>query len=251
MHSAIYRGVVVHTRHAPRFHSFNYHTHMLYLDLDELEQLSRSIALFSVNRFNLIGFHRKDYLQSHHDDLKADVIETILQDELGQELVAKKSIVSVRLLTQPRYFGLSFNPLSLFYCYDDAEELVCIVGEVHNTPWNQRHRYIIPCLPGKEWQYQHAKDFHVSPFNPMNLNYHWTLSLVDEHLKVVIDARVQQQEEDRHFVAAMRLSRTSVNRMPSLLIRYPLSAVTTVIRIYGQALKLWLKKVPFYSHPET
>ncbi len=241
----------MHTRHSPRYHSFHYNTHMLYLDLDELAQLSRSIGLFSVNRFNLISFHRKDYLQSHHDDLKADIIESIVQDDLGRELAANRAITSVRLLTQPRYFGLSFNPLSLFYCYDGVGELVCVVGEVHNTPWNQRHRYVIPCLPGKEWQYRHAKDFHVSPFNPMNLNYHWTLSLVAEQLKVVIDARVQQQDEDRHFIAAMCLSRTSVNRMPTLLIRYPLSAVITVVRIYSQAFKLWLKKVPFYSHPET
>ncbi|RMA82453.1 hypothetical protein DFR27_0402 [Umboniibacter marinipuniceus] len=241
----------MHTRHAPQYHSFKYHTHMLYLDLDELGQLANDIGVFSINRFNLIAFHRCDYLQDYHQDLKTDIIETVARDSLGVGVTTEREITRVCLLTQPRYFGVSFNPLSLFYCYDVNNQLICVVGEVHNTPWNQRHRYVIPCLSTKEWQYKHEKDFHVSPFNPMNLNYHWTLSHADQHLKVVIDARVRHQEEARHFVAAMRLSRTSVNRMPSLLIRYPMSAVTTIIRIYSQALKLWLKKVPFYSHPET
>lgn len=224
---------------------------MLFLDLDELDQLASEIRLFSVNRFNLIAFHRSDYLRSYHDDLKADLIEVVAKDQLGSSLVKNREICRVRLLTQPRYFGLSFNPLSLFYCFDEDESLICIVGEVHNTPWNERHRYVIPCLSNNEWQYQHEKAFHVSPFNPMSLNYHWTLSQAEKHLKVVIDARVQSSEKDKHFVAAMRLDRTSVNRMSGLLIRYPLSAVTTVLRIYSQALKIWLKKVPFYSHPES
>lgn len=243
-HSALFVGSVWHKRFRPRVHEFKYPTFQCFLDLDELAELQHRYRFFSVDRANLISFRQADYLDPGSVGLKQSILD--FASPFTQTPVDR-----VMVLSQPRIFGLAFNPLSLFYLYN-KDELVGLVAEVHNTPWNERHRYFVPVEPKQSiHRYEHAKGFHVSPFNPMELNYRWRFNEPTDVLSVSLDVREQHDLDARYFCASFSLAREPIAKLSSLLIRFPLAAVTTVIRIYYHAFKLWLKKVPFHNHPKS
>jgi len=248
-YSCVYTGRISHTRVKPVLHRFNYPYVQVFLDLDEVDDLARQYRWFSVDRFNLTSFYATDFLEGEDAlQLKQKVIDFALEHH------SSIRISRVQLLFQPRILGMIFNPLSLFYCFDENDEVTAVVAEVHNTPWNERHRYFIPADFGasNSMRFMHQKDFHVSPFNPLNMIYRWQLSRPSKELNVQIDARLQSESEQKHFLAAMRLRRRSINQLTSIVIRFPFSAVTTLIRIYAHAAWLYLvRRLPFFDHPSN
>jgi len=240
-HSSIYVGHVWHRRFQPCDHQFKYPIFQCLVDLDELDLLAQRNRWFSHNQANLIAFNDRDYLDTQTQDLKTSV--TRFARENGCIDVER-----IMMLSQPKILGMAFNPLTLFYLYRD-DQLIGMVAEVHNTPWNERFRYFIPTGDDSSHRYQHEKRFHVSPFNSMDLDYSWFFNTPSNKLFVSLDIRESRNPDDRYFFASFQLSQEPITHLGSLLIRFPLSAVTTLTRIYVHAFRLWLKRVPFYSHP--
>lgn len=151
------------------------------------------------------------------------------------------------LLTQPRSWGLAFNPASFFYCFDADERLVAILCEVSNTPWHERYHYVLPASGTGQQHVAVAKAFHVSPFLPRDLEYHMSFSQPGERLGVHM---ADWQGADKLFDASLSLQRQPLNRssLHRHLLSFPWMTGKTVLAIYWQALRLLLKRIPIYSH---
>ena len=247
MQSAIYSGSLRHRRFWPKQHQFTYSLTLFYIDLDELQDLFSHSLWWSLNSVNLGYFNRKDYLAPHHIPLK-DAVKQRIEAELGD---CPKG--AIRVLTNLRLWGFCFNPVSFYYVFEPgAENPSVILAEVNNTPWNQRHSYLITCDPqsGKT-QETFAKQFHVSPFNPLAMNYHWVSTAPSENLLVHMENHSDQQGPGCHMDATLNLKRHAWTKQ--LLHRHlwlaPWSALKVPLAIYWQALKLWLKRVPYFAHP--
>ena len=247
MHSCIYEGVISHLRRRPVSHRFQYRAFMVYLDLDEIRALTQANTTISSKRFSGQSFLRKDHLFDPSLPLEAEVRDRI-ESETGNRPTGP-----IRLLTQLRCYGTYFSPLNLFYVFDQqGEQVEYVLAEVNNTPWLQRHCYVLwqGNATGRDGQleFAHPKEFHVSPFMDMQMQYHWQLAEPNETLSVKLS---NLQGSDELFTANMQLQRSELTRqnLRRLTIRYPLMAARITAAIYYQALKLWWKKCPFYPHP--
>jgi DUF1365 family protein len=247
VNSAIYRGRVRHRRFLPREHSFQYRVFMLYIDLDELPHLFDCSRAWSAEGRALARFRREDFMGDPSVPLDEAVRERVRQ-ETG---VAPRG--PVRLLTNLRYFGFIINPISCYYCFaEDGETLEYVVAEVTNTPWNERHCYVIPAdqkTAKGTVRRTFEKDFHVSPFQSMDMVYNWRNNTPGS--KLAVNMRNTESGETV-FDAMLCLERQPISgrNLNRLLWQFPLMTARVGLAIYWQALRLWLKSVPFHSHPK-
>lgn len=245
MKSAIYKGWVRHRRYSPKRHQFTYRVFMMYLDLAELDEVFSLTRLWSPRRFALARFKREDFLGDS---------SVPLDQAVRQQVAAQTGIYPsgpVRMLANLRYFGFIINPIACYYCFDQQERLQFIVAEVNNTPWDERHAYVLSCDPdSRNQRITFQKDFHVSPFNPMNIQYDWRSNLPGEKLRIHMQ---NHREGELEFDATVALEREPVtaSSLRRLVISYPLMTVKVVLGIYWQALKLFVKRVPIHDHPDN
>jgi len=245
--SALYLGRVSHVRHGPRRHEFAYGLGLLSLDLDELPTL-RLGPLFGVERARPLSFRRRDYRGDASRPLKDVVLDDV------EAAAGIRPAGPVHLLTMVRWLGWVFNPVSFYYCYDaDGTTLRAVLAEITNTPWSERHAYVVAARPGAAAgpvEGSFAKTFHVSPFFPMEQRYHWRLSVPGDSLEVEMRS---EQEGREVFRAALRMRREPLTRarLAAAALRHPLGARRVLAAIYWQALRLWLKGTPFFEHPRT
>ena len=251
MNSCIYEGRVRHRRFAPRKHTFDYRLYMMYLDLDELPGLFQRFWFWSGKGFNLAWFRRADHLGDATIPLKQAVAKKIYQH------TGVQANGPIRLLTHCRYFGHGFNPVSFYYCFDaSGTEIEHIVAEVNNTPWGEQYCYVLTEADnqGREGsrhkRYTPAKNFHVSPFMPMNILYDWRFNQPGDRLTVHMQNFI---DANKLFDATLDLKYKPINsaNLARVLAQYPLVTIKVVIGIYFQALRLFLKRIPFYDHPST
>lgn len=248
LNSAIYTGWVRHRRYEPKNHAFRYTMYQLYLDLDELDTVFRGSWLWSTRRISIAWFRRKDHYGDPETSL-SDSIRDLVMNETGTRPTGP-----IRLLTHLRYFGYCMNPVSFYYVFDEAGTRVeTIVTEIHNTPWGERHCYVLQRDSALEQPHkqlhQFEKDFHVSPFMPMNQQYQWRLSDPSERLFVHM---VSKENGRNVFDATMVLRQIELNKLnrTRVLFRYPFMTGKVIAAIYWQALRLWMKRIPFHTHPK-
>jgi uncharacterized protein len=256
MHSAIYHGWLEHRRAMPRPHAFRYRLFMLYLDLDELDQVFAGRWLWSARRAAVARFDRRDHLGDPAVAL-ADAVRDLVAERIG-----RRPAGPVRLLTHLRYLGLVFNPVSFYYCFDRAGTgLEAIVAEVHNTPWGERHCYVLDAATedgaiGSTLRAASEKAMHVSPFCPMGLAYNWHFRLPADRLAVrmaltrLTDAGAGPAQRPL-FDAILALRRAPIGAasLARALLQFPPMSFKVLGAIYWQALRLWLKRTPVYAHP--
>jgi len=232
VNSALYLGTLVHSRREPVRHSFRYPLASFLIDLDELPLLAERLALVSVNAANVVSINDRDHFDGQ--PLKRAVLA----------LVEDASVERVLMLTQPRIFGYVFNPVSFFWCYRGDGSLACMVSELNNT-FGER---LPEVLRGSELHYGHDKRLHVSPFFGLDQSYEYAFSQPGAE----VWARIHVHEDGRRPLTAVLHGRRRelTNRsLAGVLARYPLEPARIIARIHLQALRLWLKRVPFHHKP--
>ena len=244
MHSALYSGWVQHRRFAPRSHSFRYRMGLLYLDLDEQQQVLGLSPLAGAGRWAPFAFREADYLP----ELTGQGVRLIdaVRQRVGEAL-GRAPQGAIRLLTQPRSWGLAFNPASFFYCFEADGRLAAILCEVSNTPWHERYHYVLPAQGAGHQHFAVAKAFHVSPFLPRDLEYRMSFSPPGQRLGVHM---ADWQDELKLFDASLSLQREPLSRasLHRYLLRFPWMTGKTLVAIYWQALRLLLKRTPLFTH---
>lgn len=246
--SKIFKGTVSHTRMRETKHTFTYNIELPYFDLTEVDKLFNSSFLWSKNRFNIASFHEKDFF----DNLNGSLFNHVKC--IAQPYLSGKEIKHIRVLGNCRFLGLFFNPICVYYCFDETNKCLGCIAQVTNTPWLEKHCYFIPAqsnshYDSKSLRQQHIfeKRFHVSPFMPMNQIYHWNSLFTDEKLSI----HMKNFEEGKEvFNVSLKLKPTSIKEysFTRFALAKPLNVCKTISAIYYQALKLWLKKSTFYNH---
>ncbi len=250
--SAIYVGSVQHRRHAPHAHAFSYAMAMLYLDLAEIDQVFAGSWLWSNQHRNVAEFRRSDYLgnpaQSLDESVRMRVADAIGRIPEGP----------IRLLAHLRYFGHSFNPVSFYYCFEaDGSTLDVVVAEITNTPWKERHAYVLPVSTAERrshsYHWTFEKSFHVSPFMAMEHDYAWRLSTPAEKLLIHMNVLDRNADASRLFDATLTLQREPINatNLARVLLRFPFMTTRIIGSIHWQALRLWLRGNPVHDHPDN
>lgn len=239
MTSALYAGTVTHLRHRPMRHALKYRMIQGLFDLDELPDLDRRLRLFGHNRRGVVSFHDAD-----HGDGSGDLPGWIRRNlsEAGIEAQGR-----IRVLCLPRMLGYAFNPLSVFFCDDRAGGLRGIVYQVDNT-FGQRHAYVLPVEDDTRPRQACGKQFHVSPFLPMDLDYAFAVIPPGDATAV----KITVSDDDGVVLDAAFTGRRRPLTEAGLalaLLAYPLMTFKVVAAIYWEALRLWLKGAKYHHLP--
>ena len=234
--SCIYNGTVIHKRYKPKEHFFKYSVFSLLLDLSELEILNNNIRFFSINKFNLISFFEKDHGNRDDSSLVDWVKKNLEQNQINTENI------KIKLLCYPRIFGYVFNPLSIFFVYNQNDTLVSILYEVKNT-FGEQHTYVFKIDNENNLiQNNCSKKFHVSPFIEMNCNYFFRILKPGERLSVIID---QYDQVGKILYASQdgkKANLTGQELIKSYL-KHPLMTFKIISAIHFEAFKLWIKGI--------
>lgn len=239
LNSALYVGKVFHKRHQPKEHAFSYEIFQFWLDLSEIDSVCSAVSGISKSRFAPVRFKREDYLGDPSKPLLQSVLEKMTELH-GSPLTGR-----VFLLGQMRMFGLYFSPVNFYYLLQPDGTFSHMLAEVSNTPWNERHHYLVDL----SLQESCDKAFHVSPFNPMEMTYHWRVGQPSDKLQLTLSCH----GGSKHFDASIDFTKKTLSSKNLFLtmLSIPNMTIKTVWGIYWQALKLWFKGAPVYSHPMT
>ncbi|MDB9744387.1 DUF1365 domain-containing protein [Pelagibacteraceae bacterium] len=232
MNSCIYNGIVKHQRFKPIEHSLNYRTFSILLDLDEIENLAKSISIFSLNKFNIFSFYNRDHGERDGSSLKDWVKKNLKKFNISN------NITKIKLLCYPRVFGYVFNPLSIFYCYEN-KDLKAIFYEVKNT-FNEQHTYIFKIKNNEKIEQKCKKKFYVSPFMDMETYYNFKLINPKEKLSIFI----RQTNGEETVLTATQTGDKKEFSFKQLLInffKYPLMTIKIISSIHYEAFFLWKK----------
>jgi DUF1365 family protein len=268
MNSSLYECRVMHHRFAPKAHHFSYRIFLFAIDLDELESLSRRLALFSVDRANLYSFRDRDYLPTgevlHNGAVKAGQAATRpagdqppLKTRVVEFLAARGVDLAggrVVLVTLPRIFGYGFNPVSFYFCYDRAGRSVAALAEVTNTFREMKPYYLgpenrVPADPASgedSFRHRMPKDFYVSPYSDVDVAFAFNLRAPGERLLVQIDDFRGSERTLTSTVVGEQRALTGA-RLAWWTLKYPLLTLRVITLIHWHAFQLWLKRLPWFS----
>jgi DUF1365 family protein len=229
---------------------FQYRVFFMFLDLARLSELSHFHPLWSGAGVNLAYFRRRDHMGDPRIPLD-HAIRNLVLDKTGHRLRGP-----IRMLAHLRYMGYCFNPATFYYCFDKGDQNVeTIVVEIHNTPWGERHQYILSLRdnehPSGHWRrHRFVKGFHVSPFMDMDIYYDWRFRVPGERINVHM---INIHDGRKIFDASLALVRREVTRrnLTRVLAHYPAMTARVIFLIYWQALKLLIKGAPFFDHPRA
>jgi len=234
--SCIYSGFVTHRRFKPKRHFFSYKIFSLLIDLNEIKNLGRKINFFSYNKFNILSFYDIDHGPRDGSSL-ISWVKKILQESnisIGEG--------TIKLLCFPRFFGYVFNPLSVFYCYDENLNLKAVLYEVKNT-FNEQHTYVFPVSSTSNLiLHKCDKKFYVSPFIEMKTFYNFRLLKP----KDVINIFIKQTDSNGALLTACQIGKRMELNSKNLLYQFlghPLMSFKVILAIHFEAFRLWLKGI--------
>lgn len=245
--SAIYEGSVHHRRWTPVGHAFQQPLFQIYVDLAELDRVFEGSALWSVDRPNVAWLRREDYFGP------SDVpIDEAVRAHVAAELGARPK-GPIRMLTHARSFGMTMNPVTFYFGFDDAGvELAFVLAEITNTPWDERHAYLLDTRSarrvGAEYEWTFEKEFHVSPFMAMERTYRWTFSTPGDSLHV---GMLVMHGDRKEFEAALVMRRKPLDpaALRRCLAAYPMLTFRIATAIYLHAARLAWNGARFHPHP--
>lgn len=244
MNSHLCQGWISHRRLTPRQHAFRYRVGMFYLDLDEQPWLLSLSCWLGRSRWAPLSWRQTDYLPqlTRNGEPLAQAARLLVGQATGRLPEG-----AVHLLTQPRCWGVSFNPVSFYFCHELDGQLAAILLEVRNTPWRERFHYVLPVQEGRGGAFIVAKAFHVSPFLPPDMDYHVRVLLDEHRLRIHME---NWRAEHKVFEADLALQRLPLNRaaLHRHILTFPWMSLRTVSAIYWQALRLLLKRTPVHDH---
>lgn len=240
MKSAIYTGEIAHQRYLPKAHRFRYPFFMWFVNLDELEDLPNLGWWFSVKHWAISRMRRTDYLGDPGLSL-ADAVRARLLELTGQPVKGK-----ICGLMNMRSLGLYFSPVNFYYGFDEDGCFTHFLAEVANTPWNERHHYAHHTAGGQH-QWTQAKEFQVSPFNSLQQQYRWQIDPPGATVGVAIAV---SDSRGQIFQARLQLQRKELTAatVRRLLLKKPIMTAFIIGGIYYQALKIYLKGIPYVPY---
>ena len=246
----------MHHRFSPQAHRFLYRIFMFAVDLDELEALHGKLRLFSLNRRNLYSFREQDFLPTgealHNPSqppgapaaaggLKARVLAHLAAS--GIDLTGGR----VLLVTLPRVLGYLFNPVSFYFCFDRQGEPVAALTEVTNTFKEMKPFVLGPdTRAGTTFALRTPKYFYVSPFTDMDVAFDFTLRVPGDRLSVQIDDYDAGQRTLTSTLTGPRRALTD-RTLAWFTLKYPFITLKVITLIHWNALRLYLKKVPWFA----
>jgi len=242
-----------HSRYLPKPYGFQSQLSYLWFDPEKLDQITQASPLWSAERWNLLSLNTADFLAKFDGTISEKVLQVLQRDHISD----LPDIEHIRILALPRTLGFRFNSVVFYYLYNADQQLQMVLSEITNTPWLERQVYVHDCRDQAQshsefqsYTFEFQKAFHVSPFMPIDMDYKWKFSFSDQQQIVFMQLF---KEEKLQFDVSMRFSLVPIT-LPSQQHHYavykvfePLKMVTG---IYYHALKLWLKKIPFYRHPK-
>lgn len=243
-------GYVIHSRKMPKPHRFKYNMSWLLLNVDDISALAERHKIFSYNRLGMMSLYDKDYINNQAGPIKAKLLEFINKQS------QKGFNGDVYLFTHPRFLGYGFNSVNFYFCYRD-DKLQYIVSEINNTPWGEKHLYFHDCAKQSsgvknkaenQYVFEFTKQFHISPFVPMDIHYRWEFTIGENKLfiKMFVD---KNSVNILNVILDTNITRLMENEFKRLVFKMPFQPWKMSLGIYWQAFKLWLKKIPVHDHP--
>jgi DUF1365 family protein len=243
--AALYDGQVMHARMKPKAHRFTYSVYSLLIDLDRLDDAANASFAFSVGRLNLLSFYESDHGPGDGSALGAHA--RALFQRAGMTTIPAR----ILLLCYPRVLGFTFNPIAVYFAYNEAGNLTGMIYEVRNT-FGEMHTYVAPIVDGEltdaGLRQEREKLFYVSPFMDMRMRYRFRIRPPGTDIAF----RILENDAEGPILSASFIGRHTNLTTASLLsafFRVPFMTLKVVGGIHWEAMKLWFKGIRFVTRP--